>query len=490
MLLDQILFHVPCPIFWKNIDGVFLGCNKAFLTLAGFYDYNQLLGKTDAELPWKKYKEKYYKDDQYIIASGKTLVEVEYIPLDGHTILSETTKAPLILDGKITGVLGIIIDITAQKEAERIKSENERNRIIQQEKFKKSVGQMIHDIQSPLFSLNSLLLDVNSNFPENTRNILRTAIASITDITGHLLNRYKNENIVKNEQKQPVLVSEVLLQIISEKRYAYRNQQIAFQIEFAPDSEFSFILIEPTAFKRMLFNLINNAVDALEDKVDNKLELCLNADHEQIILYVKDNGKGMSQESISKIKQNLKFSEGKKNGHGLGLMQVIDTVEDNNGTLDVNSILGFGTTMTVKFPRISMPNWVADEIIIAKDNIIVILDDDESIHYAWDDKFKSIIEQSPEIQIKHFKGGLEVIEYINNCSDTEKAKVYLLTDYELLEQKINGIDVIQQTGVKRAILVTSHYTDSRIRDLAINSQIQLLPKNLAFAVKIKIRNIV
>lgn len=52
MLLDQILFRVPCPVFWKNLEGIFLGCNKSFLDICGFNDYSQLMGKSDAEMSW------------------------------------------------------------------------------------------------------------------------------------------------------------------------------------------------------------------------------------------------------------------------------------------------------------------------------------------------------------------------------------------------------------------------------------------------------
>ncbi len=107
MLINETLFHVPCPIFWKDLDGAFLGCNKLFLEIGGFCDYSQLIGKKDTELPWRKYNDEYYKDDQYVIKTGKTITRVENIPLPNRVIISETTKTPLMQDGKIIGVLGI-----------------------------------------------------------------------------------------------------------------------------------------------------------------------------------------------------------------------------------------------------------------------------------------------------------------------------------------------------------------------------------------------
>lgn len=124
MLLDHILFNVPCPIFWKSLDGTFLGCDKAFLAVSDFHDYSQLIGKKDEDLPWKLGAEQYYDDDQYVITTGETIKKIENIFLKDRMIVSETTKTPLLQGDKIIGVLGFCLDITAKKEKERLKTQN------------------------------------------------------------------------------------------------------------------------------------------------------------------------------------------------------------------------------------------------------------------------------------------------------------------------------------------------------------------------------
>lgn len=151
MLLDQILLHVPCPIFWKNLEGVFLGCNKLFLEkILGYYDYSQLIGKKDADLPWGSYKDDYAKDDQEIISSGNTVTRIETIPLKTGTIISETTKTPLIQDGKVIGVLGICLDITDRLEKERLIIENKTHLMEKehQKKFINFISKLQHDIEA------------------------------------------------------------------------------------------------------------------------------------------------------------------------------------------------------------------------------------------------------------------------------------------------------------------------------------------------------
>jgi len=55
-----------------------------------------------------------------------------------------------------------------------------------------------------------------------------------------------------------------LLNILSEKRYRYKDLPVEFSHDFSSESNFTFINIEPSAFNRMISNLINNAVGALE----------------------------------------------------------------------------------------------------------------------------------------------------------------------------------------------------------------------------------
>lgn len=439
-----------------------------------------------------------------VINSGQTISSEESaIDLTtGKRRYYLTVRSPLFENGKVVGSVGAITEITAEKEAKRLQDENRKLELEnekqqaeiklqkavsdEQEKFQKVVGQMVHDIQSPLSSLSSLLNKSSPKLPEDERNLVRSALNSITGITNHMLNRYRHNPEAEDEQKQPVFAYGLMKDVISEKIFEYQERSIGFTIDVEKGAEFSFIKIEPSAFKRMLSNLINNSVDALEGNPKGKIELGLRLGYDHTIIKIKDNGKGMPQEALDKIKEGVRYSAGKKDGHGLGFTQVWETLNRNNAQLDIYSIIGSGTDILLRFPEIETPSWIADEIKVYKDNIIVIVDDDESIHFAWDNRFKPIIEKVPEIQIKHFENGLEAISYINNLSNEEKEEVYLLTDYELLNQEVNGIDIIREVKVKHALLVTSHYANSKIRDLAIDAQVKLLPKSLAFAVKIKV----
>jgi PAS domain-containing protein len=53
-LLPLIMNNIPQAVFWKDKDLVYLGCNRAFAEDAGFSSPEEIIGKTDFDMPWKE----------------------------------------------------------------------------------------------------------------------------------------------------------------------------------------------------------------------------------------------------------------------------------------------------------------------------------------------------------------------------------------------------------------------------------------------------
>jgi hypothetical protein len=174
----------------------------------------------------------------------------------------------------------------------------------------------------------------------------------------------------------------------------------------------------------MLSNIINNAVDALDGQA-GKVDLQLAADNEWVKIIIQDTGKGMSTELVDKIMHKTPVTEGKKSGHGIGLTQVWETLDHNQGELHVASELGLGTTITLTFPRVTAPHWIAEEIVLKGNDTVIILDDDTSIHGAWQARFESILNEHKSIQLKHFQQGHEALEFIQALAPAENKALYV-----------------------------------------------------------------
>lgn len=119
----------------------------------------------------------------------------------------------------------------------------------------------------------------------------------------------------------------------------------------------------------------------------------------------------------------------------------------------------------------------------------MILDDDTSIHGAWDMHFEPILKQAPTLKLKHFTIAHEALQFINELPEKQKNNVFLLTDYELLKQELNGLHVVAKSGVKRSILVTSHYAQQIVQNQAAKTGTKILPKQLASEIPIKISEV-
>ncbi|HMT02812.1 MAG TPA: PAS domain-containing sensor histidine kinase [Burkholderiales bacterium] len=487
--LEIVAPILPTPVYWHDVNGVVLGVNEHCLKGMGTIR-EEVIGRTPYEFYPKDVAEHILKHNEHVIKTGQILSQEEVINniTTGKLVYALAIKSPLYNDeGKVIGILGTSIDITAEKEAEELKKQANRIVAKEQEKFREIVGQVNHDIRSPLTSLQILTSKFAYLFPEDERNTFNTAITRIIDIANNMMNYFKPkvevENEILSEENSPLLVSIELLEILAEKKYEYIKNSIEFRHNFSQRGNFIFVNIDPRAFGRMISNIINNAVDSLEDD-EGIVEVKLNVEDEIVEIVIEDNGKGMLEVIKNKIMNNEAISAGKKDGHGIGLTQVRQVLERSGGELDIESKIGEGTKIILTFPKAATPNWIAESIII-NNNLIVIVDDDPSIHGAWDSRFKT---NASTIAIKHFEVGEEAISYINNLPEIEKQKVLLLTDYELLKQNINGLDVIKQSNIKNCILVTSHYANTKVRELAAKSNVKILPKALAFDIPVIFKN--
>lgn len=485
--LSNIIDTISGSLYWKNKDGVYLGCNLIGAKLAGFNSPDDVLGKTDFDLLPQNAAEAFRKNDVEVMTQEKEIsFEEECCLDDGKITILLSYKRPLYdKNSKMVGIVGNSVDITLLKDAERLKLENEvqKAKIAEQEQFRKTAGQVVHDIHSPLTGLKMLLSAYEKDLPEEIRIPLREAAISIGDIANGLLCKYKKEeNSLHDgqEKRQPMLVSLSLLQMLAEKKYQYQNTPISFNHNFEQNSYFVFVNAEPVAFRRMLSNIVNNAVDAFEGK-EGEVRLMLKVDSEQVSIIIEDNGKGMPPEVLNKIMHNMAVTSGKENGHGIGYTQIRDTIRRNEGKLSISSSIGKGTTVVLEFAKVESPEWIAEEIILNKDDTVIILDDDSSIHGAWEARFKFC---APEIPLKHFTLGKEAIEFINQT--LAKDKLLLLTDFELLKQELNGLHVIEQTQLQRSVLVTSHHANNNVRRLAEKVGIKILPKQMASEVSIQV----
>ena len=107
------------PIFWKNAQGVYLGCNTAFGAFIG-RSKDEIIGKTVYEIAPKELADIYYKKDEELFTKpGVQVYETSIMPADGVRRDVIFNKAMFFSeDGSIGGLVGTILDITERKQTQ------------------------------------------------------------------------------------------------------------------------------------------------------------------------------------------------------------------------------------------------------------------------------------------------------------------------------------------------------------------------------------
>lgn len=357
--------------------------------------------------------------------------------------------------------------------------------------------QVAHDIRSPLAALDSAAKDV-AELPEEKRIIMRSAIARIRDIANHLLEKHRqspvetasldqgsSEASFLGKKTSVYLLSSLIDPVITEKRLQLGPAGPEVNFDFNADSYGLFAQIEPAELKRVISNLVNNAAEALKDNKNGRISVSLTHEDKSVLLKVQDNGKGIPPEILGKLGERG-VSHDKPGGSGLGLYHAKTYAISCAGSLDIKSEPGKGTAVTLALPQAQPPNWFVEQLEISSNTPIVILDDDESIHLLWQERFGSLKAKEQEINIIHLYNPNQLREWIKDNPQAAHKAHYLL-DYELLGHGDTGLSLAQELNLgKQAILVTSRFEEKEVMNQCIHLNIRMIPKGLAGFVPISI----
>lgn len=128
---------------------------------------------------------------------------------------------------------------------------------------------------------------------------------------------------------------------------AINKANIGISIESSLENAWAFI--DEQLFKSAILNLIVNAIQAMPN--GGKLTLSIKSKRNDLILTISDTGTGISRENISKIFSP--FFTTKPEGNGFGLAEVHKVIQAHEGTIDVSSRAGKGTSFIIKLQKAS-----------------------------------------------------------------------------------------------------------------------------------------
>jgi signal transduction histidine kinase len=256
---------------------------------------------------------------------------------------SSINKCAIIKDKKIVGARGIAVDLTERKEMEKRLNEKERLAAIGA-----TAGMVGHDIRNPLqaivgdtFLLKTDLTTLNDNkIKEHMLESLRSIdknVGYINKIVQDLQDFTKPITLAFEETDLESIIRDVLY-----KKAIPATVVASFVIQKTAKK----IMTDPAMLKRILTNLVNNAVQAMPK--GGKLVIQTHKKGKNISITVEDTGIGIPDEVKPKLFTPLFTTKSK--GQGFGLAVVKRMTEALGGTVSFESQKNQGTKFIIKLP--------------------------------------------------------------------------------------------------------------------------------------------
>lgn len=337
-----------------------------------------------------------------------------------------------------------------------------------------------HDIRSPLVTLEMLISDL-PKVDADTKTIINNSVYRIESICNNFLRSYKRYIYRELDSKSEVIVDKdaepvatLLESIYLEKVRQYQDRKIQFQLQIEPGCYADFAEFVSFDFERMISNLINNSVEAMEQVEGPSLEVTLKRNKDgKLSLSIKDNGKGISPEALEKVKK-AGVTLGKQGGTGLGLTYTLQRLAEWGWQYQLNSEVGKFTEIVIGIPLAKSPNWFTNQLSLIEGSSVAIIDDDPEILNQWQATLSTF-----NLQVQLYASPTEV--------PSDSRYEHLVVDYEFYHEKQNGLDWIISNDLCRvATLSTSLWRNKKIINHAVEHQVRLLPKQLIDHVKINL----
>ncbi|MCX7922237.1 MAG: HAMP domain-containing histidine kinase [Clostridia bacterium] len=123
------------------------------------------------------------------------------------------------------------------------------------------------------------------------------------------------------------------------------NKSISVNVNYACDIILS---CDTVHMREVLNNIFKNAIEAME--AHGELSISLLMDKSKATIVIKDNGSGISKENLPHIIDPFFSTKNRSQNFGLGLSYCYNVIQKHKGSLEIDSELNLGTTVTLSFP--------------------------------------------------------------------------------------------------------------------------------------------
>jgi len=396
---QTLLNSIPSPIFFKNLLGMYLGCNHAFELCIGLSE-SQVVGRTAHDIFPKSQADRIHERDMTLFAENRNQVYEERLNYadDGQAhdvIINKTTFHSS--DGQVAGLVGIIIDISEHKRAEEALRHAKQVAEDANRTKTEFLANMSHELRTPLNAIIGYGEMLQEDMADLGCGELVEDVEKIHSAGKHLLGLISDVlDIAKIESGKMSVYSEtfeveVLINDVATTVYpliTLRKNKLVMNAE-----NLGTMHTDLTKTRQMLLNILNNAAKFTEcGTIHITVTRVERYDVEWVIFRVADTGIGMSAQQLQKIFQPFTQADNsttrKYGGTGLGLSITQRFAEMLGGYVTVESQLGEGSVFSLHLPvqnqnsqpsvstAHSPPLPIEVQRAVSISNIALVIDDD------------------------------------------------------------------------------------------------------------------
>jgi two-component system sensor histidine kinase HydH len=333
-----LISRLPIGIIATDNNGVIKTCNEVAAGMTGIPAKKSFNKKPDGLIP-----------DE--LTDLLKIDETEEV-LDREISLFTETKKELalhlssvpIIDAQKTymGRVLLMHDLTALKKLEKELQRSDRLAALG-----KMAAGVAHEVRNPLSSIKGFATVLGAKFSQESEEkkvakLLVNEVERLNRSITELLNYAKPLPLALTPIDMNSLLQDSLRLIESDAGACNIN------IKSSVDGNLPPLDIDPDKINQVFLNLYLNAIQAMEEGGELTVSAHKAATANMIDIVIKDTGCGIKDENLGKIIDP--YFTTKKNGTGLGLAIVYKIIEEHGGTIDFESQIDVGTTVTVSLP--------------------------------------------------------------------------------------------------------------------------------------------
>jgi PAS domain S-box-containing protein len=375
-LLRTMIDLIPAFIYAKDTESRFIAMNAALARNMGT-STEHAIGRTDFDFHTPDLARKFYTDEQALIKSGQSIIDLEEPGFDqvtGQARTVVTSKVPLRDEnGMVIGLIGVGFDITERKLAEQ--------RLASGEKLE-SIGRLAagvaHEINTPIQFLNDSvyfireamqdLLAHNARLtamlptpPEPDEDIedlkleLPPALDRVVDglaRIAEIVRSMKEFSHADQGEMSPVDLNRAIASTLVIARTEYKY---VAEVETDLNRDLPPVICHGGQINQVVLNLVINAAHAIEDVVKSTgkmgvIKVRTFVEGEFAVISISDSGCGIPEAIRPRIFDPFFTTKEVGKGTGQGLSIAHNVVKTHGGQLSFDTETGKGTTFYVRLP--------------------------------------------------------------------------------------------------------------------------------------------